>query len=342
MVIFEGNLNQMKRETIEINEHLRTICWNDGKLVDWALAGITFSINGKEGQLGKYQYGFSDSVTTSADGIYALIYDKLGTKGLLLKNGDLLREVNRSYYCASVYEYPAAFAVVDNITYLIHCPFEYCRLEFENVETGEIVTNIKSREPKDRFHSRLELSPCGTFLMSKGWWWHPLDIVEIFNIKECLANPLLLDEAKIYPDGSVEVCTANFIDKTRVLLGTSDEVLDDENMPVPVEHIAIWDIVSNELSGQVKVQAEFGNLFVINENFAWDLYKYPKIINIKTGEITEQDETISSGEQKSSIIGNSGKLPKIAFNNQTKQMAILVDKTIHILTPSDKIKQPAN
>ena len=68
-----------------------------------------------------------------------MIFTSLGTKGLLLKMPhQLIREVNRSYYCADAYEYPAVFYQNSQIrTFLIHCPQEYCRLEVEDVETGE-------------------------------------------------------------------------------------------------------------------------------------------------------------------------------------------------------------
>src|ERR1700744_852527 len=170
----------MKISTITAN-YLKTICWKDNMIIDWA-AGSVCSLDGKVTQL-EIVYSFSfDSAINSLDGSYAFIYQKLGTKGLLLKNGELIREINRSYYCADVYEFPAAFITFENKTYFIHCPVAYNQLDFEDVETGEIITNIKGRKPDDRFHSRLEISPEGKFLMSKGWVWHPLDAVMVFNI----------------------------------------------------------------------------------------------------------------------------------------------------------------
>ncbi len=323
----------MERKTITAG-FLKTICWLNDAIVDWA-GGVLYSLDGKKKQLGQYYaFNFDDSIVSS-DGQYTFINQKLGTKGLLLKRGELMREINRSHYCANAYEYPAAFVTIKGTTYLIHCPLAYNRLDFENVETGELVTDISDRNPSDVFHSRLEINTTNTFLISKGWVWHPLNVVEVFNVIDCIKNPLLLDNSTLTPNMGVEVCTASFVDDSKILIGTSDETFDEDNPNLPLRHIAIWDIGSNEVASPVKVKGEFGNLYSINDKFAWDTFKFPKIINIKTGEIMDEDESVFSGEQNSSIIGNDTlKFPQIAFNRQTKQLAIKGQEKIEILTPS--------
>ncbi|BAU52252.1 hypothetical protein [Mucilaginibacter gotjawali] len=326
----------MERKTITAG-FLSTICWLDTAVVDWASAGQLYSLDGKEKQLGKYHYGYNfDSSIVSSDGQYAFIYKKLETKGLLLKNGELLREINRSYYYADVYEYPAAFVTVNYKTYLVHCPLEYSRLDFEDVETGELITDIPGRKPSYVFHSRLEINAPNTFLMSKGWCWHPTDVVQVFNIDACINNPLLLDKSILSPNIDVEVCTASFINDSKIMIGTSDEAYDDENLNLPLKHVGIWDIGLNEVTNFVKIKGEFGNLYPINDKFSWDTFKFPKIINLDNGEIVDKDESIYSGEQNSSMIGHDSlKYPQIVFNKQTKQLAIKGDGKIEILTPSN-------
>ena len=312
---------------------MQTICWVDNTIVDYASAGKKYTLDGQVKELYKYTFGFGDTAITSSDGQYAFIYQKLGTKGLLLKNGDMLREINRSYYCAEVYEYPAAFVTIDNRTFLVHCPMKYCRLDFEDVETGQIVTDDQDRNPSDYFHSRLEISPNGKYLMSKGWFWHPWNDIRLFDIRKCFDSPEELDKSEIYPNVGTEICTASFIDENKVLIGSSDEEeMNDELLEnLPQKHIAIWDIELNQISKPIKIQSEFGNLFAINEKFAWDLFKFPKIIDLETGEIVDKDESLASGLQKSSIIHHIDKLPKVAFNRQTKQIAITKDENIEIL-----------
>lgn len=327
----------MKRQTIKTN-FLQTIAWHNGNIIDWVSGGQEYFLEGQQRQIGKYHYAFSfDGSIISQDGQYAMIYKRLGTKGLLLKNGEILREINRTYYQAEVYEFPAAFITFENQTYLAHCPTDYCQLDFENVETGEIVSNIQGRKPSDIFHSRLSVSPDNKYLMVCGWAWHPFDTVQLFNICECFKNPLLLDNSSLYPDYGTEINSASFIDNNKILIAASDEEpFDDENPPIlPQKHIAIWNFTNNEISTPVKVEGEFGNLFAINDKQAWDMFKFPKIINIHSGQIESKLEDINSGEQISSILySDIEKYPQICFNRQTSQIAIRVDNTtIEILAP---------
>ncbi len=303
--------------------------------MDWGCAGTQYALNGEIKQLHKYHFRFKfDGAITSDDGKYAFIYQRLGTKGLLLKEGELLREINRSYYFANAYEYPAAFITIKKITYLIHCPIDYNQLDFENAETGELITNISGRNPSDVFHSRLEISPDNTYLMSRGWFWHPLDVVEIFNIEDCINNPVLLDESTLSPDvGSTEVCTASFISDNKVLIGSSAEIVDNENLDaLPAKHIVIWDLKTGKISTPVAINTEFGNLFAINEDLAWDLYIYPKIIDLKTGQVVDKDEGFDSGKQNSSIIHHRNNIPQIIYNRQTKQVAVSGENKIDVFT----------
>ncbi|PKV52842.1 hypothetical protein ATE84_4970 [Aquimarina sp. MAR_2010_214] len=324
----------MQIQTITTN-YLKTIDWFDNKVVDWNSAGTQYLENGETIQLQKYHFGFEcDSSITSQNGKYVLIYQKLGTKGLLLKNGELLREINRSYYQSSVYEFPAAFLTYKNRTFLVHCPIQYNQLDIEDVETGEIITNTPEREPLDVFHSRLEISPDNKYILSKGWYWHPFDGIELFDVEKCFSNPKLLDESRTVPGVTSEICSASFVDNNRILVcASNEEPLDDENEePIPPGHIAIWDITTDTISKSVKIKGPFGNVFAIDDKTCWDLYEYPKIIDLTSGEIIDKHEEVFSGKQASSIIHHLDDLPKIAFNKQTKQIAIGHKNKIEILT----------
>lgn len=219
----------MKRQTLKAPA-LRTLDWFEDKLVDWNSAGTQYNWDGSSQKLQKYHFGFvCDGSITSENGEYALIYQKRGTKGLLLKNGEVLREINRSYYQSDVYEFPAAFLNYQDRTYLIHCPNQYCQLDIEDVETGEIFTNIPERNPHDVFHSRLEVSSNNQFILSKGWYWHPFDGVELFEVAKCMENPLLLDEKISLPLDWEEVPSASFLNDEEILLCVFNDDTEDEN-----------------------------------------------------------------------------------------------------------------
>ncbi len=325
----------MKRQTIK-TFHLKTLDWYNGKLVDWNSAGTIYSLDGNKEQLQKYHFGFVfDSSITSECGNYVLIYRKLGTKGLLLKNGEVLREINRSYYQSEVYEFPAAFFTRNAIVYLIHCPATYCKLDFEEVESGRIITSISSRNPWDFFHSRLEVSPDNKFLLSKGWFWHPFDCIKLFDIEACIFDPCLLDRGSEIPNVTAELSSASFIDNDNILVCASREepLNDDEIEPILPGQIAIWNFKNDDIAVCGKVNAPIGNVFAIDLNTCWDLFEYPKIIDLKTGGIIQKMEEIKSGKQTSSIIHHLSDLPQIKYNPLTKQIAIAKDDLIEILTP---------
>lgn len=325
----------MKRITLSDNSP-QTICWINNRPTDWA----KIEMPGSSGMQFTRSLGFPfDAAVSSEDGQYVFIYQKLGTKAVLMKDGHELREINRPYYCSDVHEYPATLATLKNgRTYLIHCPFKYCRLDFEDVETGEIVTNVPGRDPRDFFHSRLAVGPESRYLLSDGWFWHPWGVAKIFDLEACLADPLLLDIGSDPDDLQTEICSASFIDMNTVLLGTSNEPARDEEEPgkVPPLHLAIWDIPSNQITHVVKPQTEFGQLYAIDEERCFDTFRYPKIINLRNGEVEDKAEDIFSGLINHAIISSSrDQLPQISFNRSTKQLAIVnkVTNSVEILSP---------
>ena len=327
----------IKRQTFDINP-LQTMSWLNDRLIDWSDSGAQYLMDGTVEKLGPYSFAFPfDSAVTSDNGIYSVIYQKLGTKGLLLKNGQQLREINRSYYQAHVYEYPIAFATAQNgQTYLIHCPHKYCQIDFEDVETGEILTDKEYRQPADFFHSRLELSPDNKTLISKGWGWHPYDFIHVFDVEAALKNPLLLDKSQLEPLVDAEICAASFINNDLILLGSflDSEPFDDEpSEKMKNGQIAVWNIRTNKITQPITPNFKIdGHLTAINDTFAWSLYDFPKIINFKTGLIEDKIEDISSGQQISAIIWHLSNLPKIAFNRSTKQVAIYQNDKIEVLS----------
>ncbi|MGN7823729.1 hypothetical protein ACTJJB_26645 [Chitinophaga sp. 22536] len=317
--------------------HTKTISWRGNDLVDWATSTKIHGDGAWPAQQIHYAYNF-DAAITSTDGQYALIFTKQGTKGLLLKNGKMLREVNRSYYQAEVYEYPAAFFVAPNgRTYLAHCPQAYCQLDFEDVETGEVITRVEGREPQDYFYSRLEVSADNKWLISKGWVWHPWDMVVAFNIEACLQDPKLLDQVKKSPDVDAEVGVAGFISNHEVLIGAigDGELMDEEAENAEAlqpGQLVVWDLETDALSAPVTVKGIFGNIFPIDDTYTWDLAGCPRIINYRTGEVVDQLEEFLVNPQVSSIIHHI-EAPQISYNRETKAVAVITkDRKVALLT----------
>ena len=87
---------------------LRSVLWLEDCLVDWVGGGRFVGLDGSEHSASVYYAYRFDAAVHSSCGTYAVIYERFGTKGLVLKDGRGLREINRSYYHAHVYEYPVA------------------------------------------------------------------------------------------------------------------------------------------------------------------------------------------------------------------------------------------
>jgi hypothetical protein len=138
----------------------------------------------KHGLLGD----FLDAACATPDGRFAAVYERVGTKALLLRDGGILRELNRSYYQAKAYEYPICiWWNGDHRPLIAHCPEEYCRIDIEDAESGACLNTARTR------------------LLSAGWVWHPLDSVMYFDIVEALHNSKHLDRADNTAPGSFHV-----------------------------------------------------------------------------------------------------------------------------------------
>src|SRR5262245_32839629 len=79
---------------------VRSLVWRGDELVDWVDGCKIYRLDGsKTERRVSYAYRF-DTAVASPGGRFAVIHERLGTKGLLLDDGKILREINRSFYHA--------------------------------------------------------------------------------------------------------------------------------------------------------------------------------------------------------------------------------------------------
>jgi hypothetical protein len=311
-----------------------SLCWEEDHLVDWVGGGNRFFLDGKIVERSvNYAYRF-DSAKISQSGTYAAIYEKTGTKGLLLKNGDILREFNRSFYQADRYEYPIAFAVLpDGREALIHCPEEYNRIDIEEVESGKRLTDSVERNPSDFFHSRLAISPKGKFLISAGWIWHPVDSLRLWNLEEVLADPTKLDGDTFGFEESLEDyfwdCTAAaFLGEDRLILGLG---ADWEEIPEPFR-LVLCETNNAKPIHSVNVSRQTGTLFAVDANHVVAFYGSPRLLEISTGKDVHEWPDLKTGEQRSSIFPfRFGALPPLALHPSRPMFAVADKEKITII-----------
>lgn len=322
---------------------VRSLCWRGDELVDWVGGGRSFALDGKERPRAvNYAYRF-DAATASPDGRFAVIYERLGTKGLLLDNGKIVRELNRSFYSAHAYEYPVAlFPDSTGRLLLAHCPTDYCRIEFDDIETGCTLTASNQRKPADFFHSRLAASPNGKRFVSAGWIWHPWNAVVCFEIAQALADPQHLDRGEIVrPNSGYEEASACWLDDDRLVVGGSAEVEnlgDDDEVAVEPNlsprGLAVYDVAQGACLRALQLDEPPGVVFAAGPDHILSLYRHPKLIELTTGKQLHVWTELNSGLQDGSIVWglkDEAKPPPMAFDPVHKRFAIVNGDNITVI-----------
>jgi hypothetical protein len=301
---------------------VKTLSWQHGNLVDH-IGCNKFSLNGEISN-GNINWGSLFNCSKSfSNGEYTVLFEKYGTKGLVLKGDELIREINRSYYCAEAYEYPVViFTSIANQICLAHCPDSYNVIEIEDLMTGIRLTT-KERDSHDFFQSRLEVNSDGTLLLSAGWVWHPVDMVEIYDLKD-ISNPTWFN---LYHDESLnlfELKSATFLDNKTVAV-TGNEEDGEQNF------ICVYDIEKNKLLSKSKLNEIAGNMMVIDASHVLGFYEHPKLINVYNGTIEEKWTEIDSGKSNGSMNIQNNVEPPIAIDRNNNRVAIANSDFIHVL-----------
>ncbi|WP_374563835.1 hypothetical protein [Ideonella sp.] len=309
---------------------VRSLAWEDGDLVDWVDGGRRHLLDGST--IESYvRWGFAfDSALTLPESGYAVIYTRLGTKGLVLKGGRILREINRSYYHAEVYEYPIALGrLPSGREVLVHCPNDYCRLEIEDLATGQVLTNAVQRTPGDFFHSRLSVSTDGRFLISAGWVWHPIDQVQIYDLEAALADPRQLDGCGIDLKAWADSSSATFLADGRVAIWLMGDI-DDEDTPTKPGELRIIEPLRPADTTIVSSVGCLGTILAVDDHVL-ALHDHPRLIELKTGIVVRSWPDVRSGRQTSSILLSNEIPPPVALDAANRRCAIADDTGITVI-----------
>ena len=306
----------------------RTLCWHGDELVDWAAGGIRYELDGTSSeQKVNYAYRF-DHAVSSVSGKYVVLYEQLGTKGLILKGGKIVREINRSFYCANAYEYPVAlFTLPDGREVIAHCPDHYNVIEIEEVESGKRVT-ARSRDSADFFHSRFQVSPDSRYLLSAGWIWHPWDTLQLFDIAQALKEPESLDRPWSGDLGELgdadmgEIHTAAFNGPDLIVFAgeTNDEA----------PRLGVYSIEANTILSFCALDSPAGTLMPLGD-VAVSFYESPKLLEVATGKVLHRWPDLLSGRQNSSIIRDTDRIPPIALDPLKRRFAVADSENITVI-----------
>ena len=314
---------------------VRSLVWHADELIDWAGGGTRFLLSGETVKnFASYAYSF-DAAVMSPSGEFTVLYTRLGTKGLVLQRGRVLREINRSFYHAAAYEYPVAIArLKDGRETLIHCPEEYCRLEIDELRSGKRLTERSSRKPADFFHSRLAVSPDGQALSSAGWRWHPMDDVRAFDIEAALRDPTHLDGHGFGIDAWAEESSAAFAPDGRLIValnGVEDAAGNQNATATSVVDIRWFDLGAPRTPRVVHRSGRLGTIMPVGLHHLLALYECPKLLDAATGEVLQAWPHIQSGNQTSGILVSKPTLPAVALDPMRGRCAIADGDGITVL-----------
>jgi hypothetical protein len=316
-----------ERLHIPLRTPVTSLCWFGDELVDWVGGVVVIGLDGKATDP-RVHWGYRfDAAAQSASGRYAVIYQRLGTKALVLDRGKLIRELNRSFYHANAYEYPIAlFEHVDGRTLIAHCPDDYNRIEIDDVATGARLTSPSERKPADFFHSRLSVSPRNSRLLSAGWIWHPVDSVSTWSIADALADGRVLDTVGS-PHGVAQgpMSSAAFIDEDRIVVSSNSEDEDfgfDDEPSFRPGSLGVFNLKSGAFENIAKAEEKVGTMLWLGDGLVVGFFECPKVFDVATGRIVHRWTEIATGKQDSSIIHRVGPLPAIACDPIRKRFAI--------------------
>jgi hypothetical protein len=313
-----------------------SLCFNGDSLMDWAGGNRIIGMDGEKPRTVGISWGYRfNAAVQSPSGRFAVIYERLGTKGLLLDRGKLLREIDRSFYCADCYEYPVLlFDGPGGRTLLAHCPREYNQIEIEDALTGERLTKQRAEKPDDFFHSRLSVSPDGGRLMSAGWVWHPCNSVSIWSVRDALTNGAVLDSTGPKAPMAMEINSATFVDADRVVLSWDK---DPAGLPEGAHgqfrpgNLVVFNIETGSFESIVTMSEPVGTMLSLGDGRVVGFYEHPKLINVRTGAIEHRWPELATGKQNSSILAEDQELPPIALDPVRRRFAVAAKDRITVV-----------
>ena len=354
LAVYKLKNNPMLQQTfLPFNNRPVSLVWEDDTLVDWVAGGNRYALDGTFESANRVFSDRFNGAVALPDGRCLALFERRWTKGLIISNelenpeytriraGERIfsfrkiktREINRSYYEADAYEYPIAlFCLPDGRPAILHCPDEYNRLEIELLETGERLTASDRRKPEDCFHSRLEVSPSGRYALSAGWVWHPVDALWVFDLHKALEDPRHLDG-----DNAVEndVSSAVFLNDELIAFSIVDGTCHAPSDLLGKSQINLYSPEKEEVVHRIGVDLEYLSLLPgPDKRHVWDVFRYPKIIDLHMGAVVaECPELITNGPASSIDLNfDPAEHPPYALHPDRRRLAVGTKEGIVIVS----------
>ncbi|WP_037305225.1 hypothetical protein [Amycolatopsis orientalis] len=279
----------------------QTLVWQGNGLVDWA-SGYSWYPDGRPGTGAPLQ-GYGDiynGVAVSPSGRYQVVYAEYGLDAILLDQGEVLRALTRDDDDPDAFFYPVTFGrLTDGREVLVHCPEHRDRLEIELPATGERLTT-RALEPdvhlNDIYHSRLEVSPGGRWLLSAGWVWHPFGVAQVFDLDAALTDPGTLDAIQPCPEQvGDEVESACWLDEDRLAVFSMSTVTGSWPQLSSGE-LGVWSMEAAGWASKASYGEHVGTMTRFGDHLL-SFYEYPKLLEPATGAVVEAWPHLPTGKR---------------------------------------------
>jgi len=313
-----------------------TLMWDRDEVLD-ITSGQRGNFSGSlTSRLINMTYRFDRAIGLRSRGDHwAVAYTNRSTKAVLMKNGLIHRELNRSFYCAEAYDYPITIGVdAAGPVVVVHCPNKFDLLEIEDAETGTVLDSLKSEEME--FHSRLNLSADGRLLIDAGWFWHPWCGAVVFEITQKDDGPLQFTKSTAFStpfSTQNEIDSVAFLGNTHLVVSSVSDYLGEEPKPGSLgpKQLGVWSLAERRWESKVDLNEPAGMLMPWKE-WVVSFYDHPKLIELATGKVKHRWDKIYSGKQLGPIELGDPSPPPIAMDPLQGRFAVASSKTVTLVS----------
>ncbi|MBY0397823.1 MAG: hypothetical protein K2X91_15320, partial [Thermoleophilia bacterium] len=195
----------------------------------------------------------------------------------------------------------------DGRAVVAHCPEDYCALQVDDALTGRRLSTPDTGRSESFFHSRLAANRQGTRLLSAGWYWHPFDLVQVYDLRPDDAGAIRL-----------EAC--------------HDSLRDRPGGGLRAGMIGVYDLDAQRLVSAARLEDEAGTLMPVGEGHVIGFHEHPKLIELATGRVVARWPDLASGRQLSSILRGGPTPPPLALDPERGRFAVADDRRIAVVT----------
>jgi len=305
--------------------------WEGDALLDWRSGGDRLFVTGECTKGSVYMpHGF-DRAIVSPSKQYSLVFRSNQTKGLLLKDWKVMREINRSYYNADMYEFPAVFAQLSTgEEVLIHCPTAYNRLSVESVQNGTpVIQGERLPRGHDFFHSWMSVGPKAKYLLSVGWVWQPWSTAMLYDFEAALMDATVLDGPGISIPVDDEIYAGVFVSEDELVLNCYQEPDNDGKND---EHYFVhWKIGDKQVLKRFSHSDCGGELHFVPDHFVLSTAACPRLFDYHSGELVYEWSNLTTNAPASCYCRDQSQV-KVPYDPVHKRFAVIQGKDVHVIT----------